>query len=100
MKIPDPERGLFSIPDPKVKKAPDPRSGSATLHLGRSPEQKVCVFESWGGGGGGGQKYQRVNEVPGGQGCMYRTMDPTQKRLLALVQGADNKLGQFLSQDI
>jgi hypothetical protein len=38
----------------------------------KSPEQKVCVFERWGEGGGGeGQKDQRVNEVPGGQGCMY-----------------------------
>jgi 1,4-alpha-glucan branching enzyme len=29
--IRDPEKNLFRIPDPEVKKAPDPGSGSATL---------------------------------------------------------------------
>ncbi len=29
---PGSRKNLFWIPDPKVKKAPDPRSGSATLH--------------------------------------------------------------------
>jgi|LakMenE01Jun11ns_1017448.scaffolds.fasta_scaffold7811457_1 hypothetical protein len=29
--IRDPEKNLFRIPDPGVKKAPDPGSGSATL---------------------------------------------------------------------
>jgi hypothetical protein len=29
--IRDPEKNSFRIPDPGVKKAPDPRSGSATL---------------------------------------------------------------------
>jgi hypothetical protein len=31
--IRDPEKKLFQIPDPGVKKAPDPGSGSATLFL-------------------------------------------------------------------
>jgi hypothetical protein len=30
MVIPDPGSGFFSIPDPGVKKAPDPGSGIAT----------------------------------------------------------------------
>jgi hypothetical protein len=30
--IPDPDLHFLSIPDPGVKKAPDPGSGSATLH--------------------------------------------------------------------
>jgi hypothetical protein len=32
-------KNLFRIPDPGVKKAPDPGSRSATLHLTQSPNQ-------------------------------------------------------------
>ncbi len=35
--IRDPEKNLFRIPDPGVKKAPDPGSGSATLECGLIP---------------------------------------------------------------
>ncbi len=33
--IRDPEKNVFWIPDPRVKKEPDPGSGSATLEDGR-----------------------------------------------------------------
>ncbi len=64
--IRDPEKNLFRIPDPGVKKAPDPGSGSATLVLlslgagwpgpARDGDQQRCVQlpaatgrERWGG---------------------------------------------------
>jgi hypothetical protein len=37
--IRDPEKNLFRIPDPGVKKAPDPGSGSATLNIGKAQHQ-------------------------------------------------------------
>jgi hypothetical protein len=37
--IRDPEKNLFRIPDPGIKKAPYPRSGSATLQGGQTLEQ-------------------------------------------------------------
>jgi hypothetical protein len=36
MSFPDPDLDFFHIPDPGVKKAPDPGSGSATLFFPRS----------------------------------------------------------------
>jgi hypothetical protein len=39
--IQDPEKNLFRIPDPGVKKAPDPGSGSATLL-----NMQVCILST------------------------------------------------------
>ncbi len=46
MGIRDPGSGknLFRIPDPGVKKAPDPGSGSATLHdIGNKTKARCCA---------------------------------------------------------
>jgi hypothetical protein len=42
-------KNLFRIPDPRVKKAPDPESGSATLPPGKilaTPLDTVCRVTS------------------------------------------------------
>jgi hypothetical protein len=36
-------KNLFRIPDPGVKKAPDPGSGSATLHIARIRHRRGSV---------------------------------------------------------
>jgi hypothetical protein len=40
-----PDLDLLPIPDPEVKKAPDPGSGSATLITSGSPSEKCFIYK-------------------------------------------------------